>query len=153
MELSATASIEIGAPRLEVFTFLTHNFPDYLDGWLLYPAVTSAEVHGHTLVPGVGRTIGLSDGSRLEEEVRLHDPPTVHTYRWRGGLRFPNSLVVAAGAGFWRLEDRGEGTGVEWTYTFELTSPLWWPVGKLLLWGYRQWMRRGLKKAEALLEA
>ena len=152
VELSATAEVEIHAPRLEVFTFLTHNYPDFLDSWLIYPAVLSVEVHADTLAAGVGRSIGLSDGSTLEEEVRLHDPPTVHSYRWRGGLRFPNSMIVAGGSAIWRFQDVEQGTSVEWTYSFELTSPLWWPVAILMMAGYRRWMKRGLAKAQAMLD-
>ena len=153
MELSATASIEIMAPRLEVFAHLTHNFPEYLDSWFIYPAVVSSDVRADQLAPGVGRTIGLSDGGLLDEEVRLHDPPSVHSYRWRGGVTLPNSLIVAAGAGIWRFEESGDGTAVTWTYTFELTSGLWWPVAKLMMMGYRHWMRLGLRKAKSQLEA
>ena len=61
-------------------------------------------------------------------------------------------MIVAGGSGFWRFEDDADGTLVEWTYTFELTSPLWWPVAKLLMAGYKHWMRRGLRTAKGLLD-
>lgn len=153
MELSSSVEIEIDVVRVDAFEYLTTAYPEFLLKKGLFPAVTSVEVQGDVLEAGASRTIGLSDGGVLEEEIRLHDPPTLHSYRWRGGISFPNSLMIAAGSSIWRFSDFNGSTQVDWTYSFELTSALWWPVAQIMMWGYGRWMRRGLRLAKAQLEA
>lgn len=153
MELSSSVEIEVDVARGVAFEYLTTAYHEFLLKRGLFPAVTSVEIHGDGLEAGARRTIGLSDGGVLEEEIRLHDPPTVHSYRWRGGVKFPNSLMVAAGSSIWRFAESTGRTRVDWTYTFELTSPLWWPIARIMMWGYRRWMQRGLRLAKSHLEA
>ena len=153
MNLSAEASIQIRGPHERTFDYLTIQYPEFLDPWLIYPGIDSSQIEGFELEDGVRRHIALSDGGHLYETVDLHRPGEQHSYSFTGGVAFPKSMLVKGGAGDWRFTESGDGTLVIWHYEFELTSALWWPVGKVMMAGYGHWMARGLARAKELLEA
>ena len=152
MRLSESAGIEIAKPQAEVFEYLTTAFHEFLKAWLIYPAVESVAMTGDELAVGAKRAVYLSDGGELPETITRHEPPTRHSYTWQGGVTFPNSILIISGGGDWRFSGSDHATRVRWTYSFELTSPLWWPVGKPMMIGYREWMIRGLGRAKSILE-
>ena len=153
MDLSTSASIEVGRPRRQVFDYFTVEFADFLKPWLLYPGITGSIVHGGPTSVGSRRTIELSDGGVLDETIVRHGPGEEHSYEWTGGVAFPNSLIVHGGAGSWTFDEVFHGTRVWFSDTFTLTSPLWWPIGRLMMAGYRMWMVKGLNRGKARLEA
>ena len=58
--------------------------------------------------------------------------------------------LVRRGEASWTFAPEGDGTRVVWHYTFELTSPLAYPVAALVMILFRRWMASGLERLAAL---
>jgi uncharacterized protein YndB with AHSA1/START domain len=155
MRLDTRAVVIVDRPRAEVFDFAVANptLPRVLAKLGPIPGVTGAEfIAGGSLAAGAQRRVSMSDGSVIEEEVLEVERPRVHRYRWLRGLRPPFSLLVRSGEACWTFSDAsGGGTRVEWVYTFELRSPLAYPVAAPVVLLFRRWMQRGLDRLRSEL--
>ena len=85
-------------------------------------------------------------------------PPTsprscTAAYRWLKPPAFPFSLIVRHGEGDWHFSAANGGTRIDWEYTFELTSPLAWPLAAAVMLIFRRWMQRALLRARSVLTA
>ncbi len=141
------------APIDAVFALLVDplRFPPTFVGCGPIPALTSIAPDAPSAV-GSTRQLVSADGSRLTERITAWEPPQRHSYVL-SGFRMPMSLLVRAGHADWHLEARDNGTQVRWTYTFELTSPLVWPLAAPLLQGFmRTAMNRCLEGFARTLE-
>jgi hypothetical protein len=114
--------------------------------------ITKAEmINGAPLAAGARRRIELSDGAVIEEDVVAFDRPTRHTYRWNRGLRAPAKFLVHAGEGDWTFSDQDGGTRIDWTYTFELTTPVVYLAALVMRGQFQRWMDQQLCAIAAAL--
>ena len=157
MELRTRAAITVSRPREEVYDLAVSNetLARVLQRLGPIPGIASARfVSGGSLVAGAQRNVSMTDGSVIEEEILEAERPHVHRYRWLRGLRPPFSLLVRTGEACWTFRDAaGGGTEIEWTYTFQLRSPLAAPVAAPTVMLFRRWMQRGLDRIGAELGA
>ena len=144
----------IDAPIDAVFALSVDpaRFPALFTGMGPIPALVSITPDA---APAVGSTRQLlsADRSRLTERIVAWDPPRLHRYVLEG-FAPPLAWLVRAGTAEWRLEPRGDGSFVRWTYAFELTTPLAWPLAAPLLTVFMQGaMVRCLDRLAQALEA
>lgn len=152
MKVTTDTSIIIPGSREEVFDFACANetYERNLKPHGLIAGVKKAEMFdGHALAEDSLRRISLTDGVVLEEVILEYDRPTRHRYRWSGGLKPPNAWLVRSGEGCWVFSDAGAGTRIDWSYAFELTTPLAYPMALVALASYKSWMKRGLEAIRA----
>lgn len=152
MSLQVRATREIDAPPERVFDVAVacETLPSLLQKLGPIPAITAMHlVDGARLATGVQRLVQMSDGTMLREEVLELDRPRRHRYRWLSPPAFPFSLLVRSAEGDWLFTASARGTRVEWTYTFELTSPLARPLALPARALFRRWMAQGLSNLAA----
>src|SRR5690606_26310579 len=93
-------TIGVPAPRGAVFerAVALDWMPKLLRGWGPVPGVERAELldEGDYAV-GKTRRIHNTDGSSLNEEILLHEPPSAHSYRLYGGFRGLAKVLVTEG--------------------------------------------------------
>lgn len=156
MKLSAKASQILPGSRQEVFEFATSNatYERTLNRSLgPIPGIERAEMHiGHRLEAGALRTLFMKDGAQLEETILAHEPPSLHQYRWTAAPSPPASWMLRSGTGTWRFSPAEAGTRIDWTYEFELKSPLFYPLAAAMLPLFRRWMALGLESMRAARE-
>jgi len=149
VQLEVHASRVIGAPTEKVFDFAvaSENLPRILKVFGPIPGITSIEMlDGATLATGARRRVRMSDGSEIFEEVTALDRPRRHSYRWLNAPAPPFSLLVRRGEADWIFTASAQGTRIEWTYRFELTSPLAAPLAAVVMMLFKRWMQRGLER-------
>ena len=154
MNISTSASVLIPRPREEVFAVATDstNAPRTLRSRGPFAGIRKIEMHeGQTLATGARRKILMTDGTVLEEVVLDYDPPVRHRYGWTGGAKLPFSLLVQSGTGNWEFTEVEAGTRVVWSYIFELTSPLAYPLAVPIVWLFKGWLQQGLEAIRAEL--
>jgi hypothetical protein len=154
MRISAHAAIDIPRPREAVFDFAcaAETFERLFRPRGLVAGIQKiVMLEGAPLAAGARRQVTMSDGGALVEEVTAFERPLRHAYRWAGGLRAPAKFFVRAGEGDWRFSDAAGGTHIDWTYTFELTTPLAYPAAALLRLQFRAWMAQQLRAIAAAL--
>lgn len=128
------------------------RFPATFVGMGPIPALTSITPDAPSAV-GSTRQLVSADGSRLTERIVAWEPPRLHRYVL-SGFGAPLAWLVRAGTAQWTLSERDGGTAVHWTYDFELTSPLVWPLAAPLLKVFMQGaMARCLERMAAVAEA
>ena len=137
MIVSNTESVVVAAPAQAVFdhAFDPTGLAALLQGWGPVPAVTRVErLDSGPYVIGSQRRIHNSDGSVLDEEVLVHEPPLRHGYRLFGKFGGLARLLVREGRGDWEFRETDDGqTVVRWRYEFTLTSALAWPLGVVMM--------------------
>jgi hypothetical protein len=154
MEITVSTSIVIPRPREEVFAFACRNdtFERNLRPRGLIAGIDKAEMfEGHALAEGSWRRISMTDGSVLEEVILDYTPPLKHRYRWTSGIKPPFSFLVRSGTGCWDFTEVGGGTRIDWSYVFELKSPLAYPFVLLIVPLFRGWLKQGLEAIRAEL--
>lgn len=147
MDLRIREVAVVPAPREAVFDFITA--PDApartFRGHGPVPGAVRAEVEGGgPLRVGAIRKVENADGSVVDEEIVALDRPARQAYRLVRGIRRPLSWLVRGAGGEWVLSDADGGTEVAWTFTFELRSPLVWPIAALVGRAFRKAMRAAL---------
>lgn len=145
MIVSNSETVVIAAAPAVVFerAFVPAEMVRILRGWGPVPATNEVELLGPVAVGGF-RRIHNADGSVLDEEILVHEPPHAHGYRLSGGFRGLAKLLVTEGRGDWTFTPIGEAqTEVRWTYQFTLRSPLAWPLGILMVQVVFGKMQRG----------
>lgn len=127
------------------------KFPALFAGFGPIPALRRMALHG---APAVGTLRDVEDaaGVVMQERIDALEPDRRHAYTL-SGLKPPLSLLVRRGAADWTFDVCGEGVHVRWTYAFELTTPLAWPLAAPLLQVFmRTAMRRCLDAMARTLE-
>lgn len=102
------------------------RFPALFRGFGPIPALRAIRLHA-PVAPGSTREVEDARGVVMLERITALDPPRHHAYtlsRFTPPLRW---LAHAAHAD-WRFAPAAPGTHALWTYRFELTSPLAWPM-------------------------
>jgi len=156
MNISTSASIVIPRSREEVFAFATDstNTARTLRPRGPIAGISKVEMFdGQPVAQGSSRRITMTDGAELEEVILAYDPPVKHRYRWTGGVKPPFSFLVRSGTGNWDFIETDGGTRIVWTYTFELTSPLAYPLALPIIWIFKGWLQQGLDAIGAELVA
>lgn len=156
MQISTSASVLVpGATPADVFAYATTPAAaaEFFRGFGPIPAIRSIEyLPGSTPNIGGRRTVTLADGSTLDEEVLAYSPPHGHAYRV-SGFPPPLSRLTREARGAWTFEPATTGTRLSWHYTYELTSPLAWPAGvvvvKVLMRGAMQRALREIATRQA----
>lgn len=152
--ITVGASAVIPADRLAVFTATTdhHNAAEVLGPVGPMPGVARATIAGSgTVESGAHRKVWTTGGARLDETIVVHRIGRRHVSRWRRGLHTPWSRLVRGGVGTLAYTDEPGGTRIDWTYRFELTSPLVCAIVAPVVAGpFRWWMRAGLRRAADL---
>ncbi len=149
MQMRVTAAVDIDRPVEEVYDFAVAEgtFPRIVRALGPIPGIAHVEMEGgRPLEPGARRRVRMSDGSEVREEILEVERPRRHRYRWMEPPKAPFNLLVKSGEGDWRFAPAGAGTRVEWVYTFELTTPLVYPLAAAVLALFRRWMQRGLER-------
>ena len=147
MKLSTETFVVIPKPREEVFDFCTddENTARTLRPLGPIAGVAKVEMHGgQSLETGAHRTITMTDGVALVEEILELTRPTRYQYRWVGGVKPPFAWLVRSGTGCWEFSEVSEGTRVVWSYVFELRSPLAYPLALPIISLFKRWMAQGL---------
>lgn len=153
MAVHLAAERWIDAPVAAVFALSVDpaRFPTLFSGYGPIPALREIVPDAPSAV-GATRRLLSADGSRLTERIAAWEPPLGHRYVL-SGFAPPMALLVRSGSAEWRLEARDGGTFVRWTYDFELTAPLAWPLAAPLLAIFmRGAMRRCLANLARALE-
>ena len=153
MSVTCSASVTIPRPRETVFELATQN-DTYERALLPYgPIAGVVEVkllEGGALQRGALREARLTDGSVLVEEILEHDVPTRHRYKWTGGLKPPNAWLLRSGEGTWTFSEVADGTRLEWSYEFELRSPLAYAVAPPMAALFRRYQQKALERIRDL---
>jgi len=133
MAVHLAAERWIDAPVAQVFALSVdpQRFPALFTGHGPIPALREITPDAPSAA-GATRQLLSADGSRLTERIVAWEPPHLHRYVL-GGFAPPLAWLARAGTAEWRLQERDGGTSVRWTYDFELTSPLAWPLAAPLL--------------------
>lgn len=153
MKLSVRTAIEVARYPADVYDAAVGNLEKLLRPAGPIPGVAAAEmVDGVRLQAGARRLVTMTDGSLVLEEILAAERPRCHRYRWVHPPTFPFSLVVRGGEADWGFAPSRAGTRVEWTYTFELSTPLAYPLALPLLAFFRRWMVLGLSRLRGKVE-
>jgi uncharacterized protein YndB with AHSA1/START domain len=149
VQIRVTAGVEVARPVEEVFDFAVapESFPRFVHALGPIPAIARVEVlDGRANEPGALRRVTMSDGSEVLEEVLALERPRRHAYRWISRPAAPLHLLVRGAEGEWCFAAAPRGTHVAWTYAFDLTTPLVWPLALATLQVFRLWMQRALDR-------
>ncbi|WP_437980388.1 SRPBCC family protein [Sorangium sp. So ce117] len=128
--VSSIVSSRIAVPRAPLFAWLVPGVFDtelhtvLRAGYGFPGAEWTSGTTGPWDVPGSYRTIHLTDGSTVREEVVAADAPDYFSY---AVTNFTNPILrwlVKEARGQWWFTDDGAGTKVKWLYEFEGTSAL-----------------------------
>jgi hypothetical protein len=149
MGVSVTTEADARAPRAAAFACiapidLSKIFPRY--GPLPAVVGTSDESGAWDHV-GATRTVNLSDGSSVREELTAYVEGERFLYRL-SPVKSPLRFVVRYAAGAWEFTDQPEGvTHVRWTYTFHPRQGRRWLVSAFLRPLWERYQRRALALA------
>ena len=131
------------APPDAVFALAVdaERFPALFAGFGPIPGLRRITLHG-PLAIGATRDVEDLGGVVMCERVDALEPSRRHAYTL-SGLQPPLSWLVREGRADWTFAPAGAGTQVVWTYAFELTAALAWPLAAPLL---RVYMRGAMQR-------
>jgi hypothetical protein len=147
MQVKIIASVQIPMSPEEVFDYVMdlNNLCKVFRGKGPIPAIEKMQVEGGgPLKVGAVRLTTMSDGSVLEEDILVYERGRCNRYRIERGFKPPLSLLVRWGEGEFLFTQNAGATQVVWNYTFELTTPLVYPLAALIL---KVFMRGALQEA------
>ena len=147
--IRVAAAVDVERPLEQVWDFAVaaETFPRLMHPLGPIPGIARVEMlGGRPLERGAERLVTMTDGSEVLEEILDAERPSRHRYRWLRPPAPPFNLLVRTGEGDWRFAAAGRGTRVEWTYTFDLTSALAYPLAVVVLQLFRRWMQRALDR-------
>jgi len=137
MRVSARSSVDIPCSPEVAYDFVTSLEAPALtfEGEGRIPGVKLTEVvGGGPLREGATCRVHGTDGAVMERLITVMDRPGRHEYRLASGFKRPLSWLVRSGHGQWLFTPLPTGqTRVEWTYVFELTSPLSYPFVRFII--------------------
>ncbi len=155
-QVATTVTASVDAPRKPFYKWLVPGvFYDELhtvlhDAAFLPGVVRTTGTSGPWDVPGSYRTIHLTDGNTVREQVTAADTPDYFAYLVSEFSSSMIRLMVKEARGQWRFTDEGKGTQIQWTYT--AVARAWWampvlfPVIKIL---WNRYMKAGVKIIQA----
>jgi uncharacterized protein YndB with AHSA1/START domain len=156
MQIRAQAEVFIPRGTEAVFDFATarDTLARFLGPLPPIPGITAVEIEGDGVVrAGARRRAKMTDGTEVMEAILEHERPHRHRYRWLNQRPFPLSLIIRGAEALWAFETIGSGTRFVWTYTFDLTTPLAYPIGRLITLLFGKYMQKGLDRLAELAAA
>lgn len=156
-EVVAECSLQIPGDLPSVFAYVVPvPLESIFRGFGVLPAVLGTrDATGRWDGVGQTRTVLLSDGSKLREELIGYESPVYFGYRVTGFSGVIGTLANHAKGEWWFEQVPGEGsTNVRWRYGFVAQNGLVQPVLALvgrLLW--RRYMERALARIRAAFVA
>ncbi len=156
MRISERAEIHVPRPVEQVFDFSVacETFPRVLHPLGPIAGIAKAEmVDAVSPRTGARRRIHMTDGSAIEELLVAFDRPKRHRYRWLNRPAPPFSWLVRGGESDWTFAPSDGGTSIVWVYSFDLTTPLAYPLAAPIAFLFRRWMMRGLFRIRSDLTA
>lgn len=154
MDLSVSRHVDLAYPLPAVWNAAAtiENLPRTFGPVAPIPGVRAAEVQGGgALSVGSVRLVHLTDGSTSREEILALEERARHTYRLMD-LPPPFSWLVRHAVSDWRFAAAGSGSTIDWSYTFTLTTPLAWPLAKILVWLFGRAMDGNLAGIRRVLQ-
>ena len=141
----------IDAPRERVFALAAgEDVPAIFQKHGPFPGAVRFDGAREWRAVGDRRTIHLSDGTHLNEELTEIDPAARFVYR-ASGFEGPSGALIAQATGDWRFFDENGGTRVSWTYSFApklvFAAPPVAFIARALWPGYMRAALRRLKEA------
>lgn len=100
---------------------------------------------------GAWRTVTLDDGGTAREEITALEPPARFAYAL-SEFSPPFGRLVRGATGEWGFTSTGDGTRIDWSYTFVASWPLLPAVWVFSRVFYRRYMRRALQVTKALIQ-
>ena len=132
MKLEVIQSVVFPAPPDRVWALLLDiQQMEMFVGWGPIPGIVDAKRIQGTGSPGSVRAISNRDGSTHKEEV-MELVQLKHYEDRIFDLTSPLRLMVHDVRDRFALEADGAGTRLNRTFTFELSSVLWWPAAMLI---------------------
>jgi uncharacterized protein YndB with AHSA1/START domain len=153
MQIRVRAEVFIARGTEAVFDFATakDTLARFLGALGPIPGVTAVDIEGDgVLRAGARRHLKMSDGSEMTETILEQERPRRHRYRWVTQPPFPFPLFISGAEAGWVFETIGSGTRLVWTYTFDLTSPVAYPIARLIAFVFRKYMQKGLDRLAEL---
>jgi len=136
MQVKIQASVQIPKSPEDVFDYAMdiNTLGKVFHGKGPIPDIVKIEVKGgEPIQVGAIRLVTMSDGSVLVEKILEHERGRCHRYRIEKGIKPPLSFLVRWGEGEFLFTQNGEGTQLDWNYTYELTTPLVYPLAAPIL--------------------
>jgi hypothetical protein len=124
-DVVVTRHLVVAAPIERAFDTLSAEdvLPTLLHRYLFVPGVTgTADVSGPWNQPGRSRTVALSGGGTVREEITSYERPRYFAYRVEG-FPAPFALLVRSAQGRWWLATDGARTIIRWSYSFDAARP------------------------------
>lgn len=100
---------------------------------------------------GAVRLVETSDGMTLQEKILEVDPPRRHRYLLTG-IAGAFGLLVTSGDSTWEYQEVDGRTEMTWTYRFALTTPLVWPLARIVTALFAAAQRRALANIASAFE-
>lgn len=151
MDLVANATRYIPHPPEAVFDYAVGptNLARIFIGHGPIPAIKKAQMRdGAPFAEGNVLSFVGSDGVELFHRIDRIDRARAYEYDLHG-LKAPFSLLVKAGYARWTFAPEGAGTRVDWSYTFPLTSPLAYPLARVVIGVF---MRKAMERCLAQVD-
>ncbi|MDX1456751.1 MAG: SRPBCC family protein [Marinobacter sp.] len=127
-QISVTRTTVFSGDIESVFQGITPEniLPQVLTGYGPIPAVSGTTGHeGDWGKPGAFRIVQLTDGTSAKEQLTHFDEPSHFAYRvWDFDNKLFQELADGGARGEWKFEQVGDGTAVQWTYSFYTSSRL-----------------------------
>lgn len=105
---------------------------------------------GEWSAPGQTRTVMLTGGGSMREELTGVDPPHSFGYTLTG-ITGPLALLVGHAEGQWVFTASGSATTVTWRWNIHAASALAAPLLPVLGWLWKGYARRSLETLSGLL--
>jgi len=142
VQLRAQRRIAASSAAVYALAIDAQRFPAVFTGCGPIPGLRRITLHGE---PAVGTTRDVEDnaGVVMHERIDALEPGRRHAYTL-SGLRPPFAWLVRVGHADWTFTPAGNAaTDVVFSYDFELTSALAWPLAAPLL---RVFMRGAMQR-------
>lgn len=130
--LHAQRRIAASAEAVYALAIDAQRFPAVFTGFGPIPGLRRITLHAE---PAVGTTRDVEDnaGVVMHERIDALEPARRHAYTL-SGLKPPFAWLVRVGHADWTFAPAGNAaTDVVFSYNFELTSPVAWPLASPLL--------------------
>ena len=139
--LRAERRIAASAEAVYALAIDAQRFPAVFTGYGPIPGLRRITLHA---APAVGTTRDVEDnaGVVMHERIDALEPARRHAYTL-SGLKPPFAWLVRVGHADWTFAPAGDATDVVFSYDFELTSTLAWPLAAPLL---RVFMRGAMQR-------
>jgi len=142
-----TVSATTTAPPERAFDVIVPiDLSSIFQRWFFIPGVDGVrDQTGPWDAAGQTRTVLLSDGTSVQEQLTKVERPTGFSYRV-GPFPRPLGLLARGATGSWSFAPEPDGsTSINWTYSFDPAPGRAWLVRLLIAPAWRRYAQRGLR--------